>query len=460
MARIWFVCVALLFLLAVGAGTLKGVFPQGSFRSFYCAGKTATKGDDPYRVEPLRTCEHAIAPVQFQHNEVEPAPLPGYALALFSALSALSPRAAALLFGIGLALATIAVSALLASLTGLSPTGILLCFVPLALLNVAYGELPPLPLLAIVGCGYGIATKKWIVAGTSAALSLLEPHVGVAVVLSTFLFVPKARAALMISVACLVAISIATLGIGKNIEYLVSALPSQAYSELVANDQFSLSHALSAAGVSPPYALRAGSLSYVAMLVIGIVLGRRVSDLQGAPEQIAFMPALAVLLGGLFMHDIEMIFALPAMLSLAAHSVERRAWLLWLAFAIVAVVWTQHLGRALTAVNLLPILAAAFAFGHGSFSQRAFRATAMAAIIFGALMLFDRMHSLPNVVATGAFEVPVTAIAGEDWGAYLRATPALSDGDWRTFLPKIPIWTGIILTITTAAATSRKIAYA
>ena len=32
-------------------------FFMGDFRAFYCAGRVAAQGSDPYHTEPLRTCE-------------------------------------------------------------------------------------------------------------------------------------------------------------------------------------------------------------------------------------------------------------------------------------------------------------------------------------------------------------------------------------------------------------------
>jgi hypothetical protein len=50
-------------LLALGAQTsivARTGFLLGDFRAFYCAARVASQGANPYRTEPLRTCEQAV----------------------------------------------------------------------------------------------------------------------------------------------------------------------------------------------------------------------------------------------------------------------------------------------------------------------------------------------------------------------------------------------------------------
>src|SRR5580700_3565277 len=68
------------------------------FNAFYCAGETIVHRADPYRNEPLGTCERSAGRPDFLERApaylAVPAPLPGYALAPF-VLLALLPYAAA-----------------------------------------------------------------------------------------------------------------------------------------------------------------------------------------------------------------------------------------------------------------------------------------------------------------------------------------------------------------------------
>ncbi len=58
------------------------------FRSFYCAARVLSTGADPYRYEPLRSCEAQLT--ELPSNGVVPAPLPPYAFAVLLPLTKLS----------------------------------------------------------------------------------------------------------------------------------------------------------------------------------------------------------------------------------------------------------------------------------------------------------------------------------------------------------------------------------
>ena len=84
------------------------------FRAFYCAGAALDAGADPYRAEPLRSCEVAAweaFPAGYPEVAV-PAPLPGYALTPFALLARLPYGVAAALWECAL-VAAFAGSALL-----------------------------------------------------------------------------------------------------------------------------------------------------------------------------------------------------------------------------------------------------------------------------------------------------------------------------------------------------------
>src|ERR1700688_3993719 len=71
-------------------------FPARAFlydyRAFACAGAIVGTGGDPYRAEPVRTCEHRRGLLAGRSDLTllaVPAPLPGYALAPFALLGRL-----------------------------------------------------------------------------------------------------------------------------------------------------------------------------------------------------------------------------------------------------------------------------------------------------------------------------------------------------------------------------------
>src|ERR1700686_3270147 len=62
------------------------------FNAFYCAGAALGQGADPYRAEPLGSCERGPRPAWLNRgipNLAAPAPLPPYALAPFTTLARL-----------------------------------------------------------------------------------------------------------------------------------------------------------------------------------------------------------------------------------------------------------------------------------------------------------------------------------------------------------------------------------
>ncbi|HEY3675806.1 MAG TPA: hypothetical protein VGK84_07405, partial [Candidatus Tumulicola sp.] len=101
-----------LLLLAIVAlrdvAQLKGDLPWKvayDLPEFYCAGSVLDSGHDPYRYEPMRTCEHTIvASPSFRANPAMamPAPQPPYDFPAFMALARLSYPVARALWSLGI----------------------------------------------------------------------------------------------------------------------------------------------------------------------------------------------------------------------------------------------------------------------------------------------------------------------------------------------------------------------
>jgi hypothetical protein len=110
---------ALMILMSLGHES----FLLGDFRAFYCAGVALTQGADPYREEPLRSCEiRAGAPAEPKglHAVALPAPLPPYALAAYTPFARLPFTVAGALYLALLVAAMAAATQLLARITGVS----------------------------------------------------------------------------------------------------------------------------------------------------------------------------------------------------------------------------------------------------------------------------------------------------------------------------------------------------
>ncbi len=292
------------------------------FGDFYCAGFALDRRADPYRYEPLHRCEHLYNSSEAYRRDpgrAIPAPLPPYDFPPFM-------LAARLDFGAARAIDVFAiVAAIAAAIWGLSLLEISLDLAALALalpagyLLLAAGQVVPFGLVAIVFCGVMLARRRDAVAGVLAALTLVEPHLGVPVCAAMFVWVPRARWALGASGAALAAIALATAGPAVAGEYLARVLPAQAAAETGYVYQYGLTYLLDTLGASPLAALSAGDICYAGMLVLGVWLARRVETVLGRRELLAYLPAAFGVVGGPYVHMVDLAVAIPAALVLAVH---------------------------------------------------------------------------------------------------------------------------------------------
>ena len=295
------------------------------FVAFYCAGRVAARGADPYRAEPLRACERDAfgeSHVPMVAHLVVPAPLPGYDLAFFAPFSLVSFRIACVVWACAICGCAVATALLLSSLTSLRPA---VAFAALAAsdlyASLVPGQLVPLVVCALAACGFFAARDQPRLAAACALATLIEPHLGLPVVLALAVWMPRTRLVLAAGAAACGAVSLAFLGIHGNVEYLTRVLPVQAATEgLEFSRQYGLSAALHAAGIPARAALVAGSLSYLAMVALGVALARRAATAFDAPELVAFVPAAAVLVGGAYVHIAQMAAAIPLALVLASRA--------------------------------------------------------------------------------------------------------------------------------------------
>ena len=300
------------------------------FRAFYCAGAALDAGADPYRAEPLRSCEVAAygAFPQGYPQVAVPAPLPGYAIAPFALLARLPYNVAAALWLLASALAIAASALLLAGLSRLpAPVVWAALLLPVALVSGFLGQLVPFALLALAVCARAVEAEQPRVAALAAAGSLIEPHFGLPVCLGLALGMPRARLPLGALLAAAAALSIVLLGVERNLEYVRAVLPAHLASEVGNEEQYSLTHVLNLAGVPDSLALQLGSLSYAVAIVAGALLALRLVR-QGAPRSLfALLPAAFAPLGGSFVHLQQMAFVIPALLVLLGRVALRNAWL-------------------------------------------------------------------------------------------------------------------------------------
>jgi len=334
------------------------------FVAFYCGGAVLAARRDPYRAEPLRTCERqalAASRIAMMPNLVVPAPLPPYALAAFALISAVPFRVACAGFFV-LSLAAIGASIVLALRLAQISAGIvgLSLGVALGLGSLSLGQIVPLVAVALVGCALARRAGRFHLAALAALATMVEPNVGLATVLGLFVLERRTRPILAVGLLATGCVSLAAGGAALNLEYLTQVLPAHARSEV---GNFAAQYSLTAfayalgAGVRP--ALVLGEASYLVMLAFGIEFARRLTARFGDRAFIALAPAACILIGGVYVHDHQMALALPCGFLLARYAPKMRP-LAYASLVVLGVPWESVLR-----VALLPLFPSPVPFAPG-----------------------------------------------------------------------------------------------
>ncbi len=306
------------------------------FRAFYCAGRLTIGGADPYRTEPLRSCEHAaaadfgltIVPSKF----VLPAPLPPYALLAFGPLGALPfPAASTLWFSILITSMVVSIIAIvrLARVAPIVATG---AIVLSSSISVGEGQLAPLITAALCVAAWAARAGRPRVVGVGLAVAMLEPHIGLPALLCACIDTRLRSTALAIA-AVAVGASLVPGGPLRMLEYVSRVLPAHARSEVDwYAQQFSLTTTLWALGVPRALATAFGAMDYAAMAMLGVFIAIRLCARFADRAFLILVPSAFVALGGSFIH----IFQIETSVPLAFLSFSRMTrWRVLLAFAIV-----------------------------------------------------------------------------------------------------------------------------
>jgi hypothetical protein len=421
------------------------------FDVFYCAGNALDQHRNPYTYEPVHTCEHAVSPLKVIQNDpalAMPALQPPYAFPPFMALARLNFAQAKIVYGMAI------VAALIASVLALARTGVPLDVAAIALLlpagfvELEAGQIVPFALLFLVLCGASLARRRDALAGICAGLTAIEPHLALPVALALLFFVPKARAALIATLACLGAVGLIVTGPTVAADYVFHVVPLQAASEIGFPYQYSLAFLLSEIGVPASLALALGTASFGAFVALGLWIAPRLARSLGRRELIAFLPAATAVMGGVYVHAVELCFAVPVATVLA---VTLRGWKRNLSAAALCAlvvpwiaVWSIKKLFALSVllcIVLLVRLQIDPAFAAATIA-------ALAAIIY----VFElRPPTLPD-----AFRSAAHFAGGElseiEWKAFVE-TLRTPDRHWLAI--KLPTWAALLAVLGAAIAQLR-----
>jgi len=461
----------LTIVLAVGSAFAasrdrSGHFPAGIFKdfnAFYCAGAAVNRGADPYLAEPIGSCEAAAKPWGLYRTPphlVYPAPLPGYALGFFGLLACLP-------YGVAAAAWTVLLSG--AFWTTVAATRALLGG-PLVPLVAAYalvdgyasfalGQVAPFAVLGIVLAAWAGRADRSRVAVLGIGLAAIEPHLALPAALSLLIRRPRLRVPLVLLAVGLAAVSLGAIGPERNAEYFLRVLPAHTAAETANEKQFSLTHAAWRLGLSESAAARGGDASYALMTLLGILCAGSVARRMRDGAYLVAVPSLFLLVGGPFVHIVQMAAAIPAALLLHRHAetpAERR--LLGVAIAALAVPWVQFVNLG---DELIPIVGATTAVLAWQYVERTPAVVGAAAI--GSAALLAGIASLAvvapadNAAALAAVWDP-RALAEVSWRTNVLTVGTVDAGAY--LLAKAPTWAGLLIVVGCAIRRSRSVVFA
>ena len=427
-----------------------------AFRAFYCAGRAVQDRRDPYRVEPLRSCELAVFAKHSAAGVVEPAPFPPFVLAGF-ALLAMLPYSTALGMYIALLVGATGVAVWsLRRITGFPAPFLTACLLWTTLYrNITFAEIPPLVIGVFCASALLLERGKPRAAAVVAVATLVEPHVAIPSLVALAMYYPRTRTVLAGLAVIFALVSLATVGFATCVEYAVKVLPLHAASEVSANDQYSLTWLLHQMRVGDAVALQLGSASYLIMSIAGIAVGRLLAMRYGKPSLLLLVPAAFVMVGGSFIHDIQLPIALPAALVLLRVVPERLKPIVLGAIGVLAISWFND-GRMPFALQvvILGIIAAT-----APLELPAPRYRVVLAVCASYAVLILAIHALPNgpppsLAAYPDVSGPPDAIASEVWSRYVRFTP-YGHATLQTVIEKVPPAAALLTLVAVAVIAAR-----
>jgi hypothetical protein len=449
------VLVAVLTLLALrDLSRLGGALPwrtMDDFSDFYCAGSVLDGGADPYAYEPLHSCEHRVASSDtfrgrlFAANPAlaVPAPQPPFDFLPYMALARVPFPTARVLAALAI-VAAVAVAMLgLAALGVPWPIAIAALIFSTAYASLNTGQIVPFSLVSLVICGVALARGGYTAAGVFAVLTAIEPAVGIPVIAATAIFVPRTRIAIAIGLAALATLSVALVGWSVLLRYVAEVIPAHSLTELHFPFQYSAAYVAAHFGASPPLARLAGTASYLVLVALGLIVGRKAAASLRRPELIAFVPALCAVTGGIFVHGEELCFAIPAAAIVAISTTGRARSVAAVALCVLSIPWIAVWGtKQLFLASLVVCVVIVIRLGIPA-------ATAIGILVAAAATIYAfelQPPQLPVPTALPRAYEPA-GLVQRAWADYTAAR-ATDDPLW--FAIKLPTWAALLAVLALA----------
>jgi len=216
-----------------------------------------------------------------------------------------------------------------------------------------------------------------------------------------------------------------------------------------------LTHVLALLGVPIDLALKAGTLSYVALALAAVFYATREADSAQGRARAIVLPCALVALGGTFIHNQEISLALPAAFVLA-RTVQTNTHRLLLTVGFMGILFSPIIENLRLVAPSYIIASAAIAFVL--WPRRRFTASAVSAI--SAFALIAALRALPathftDTAATLPEPPGITAStsSGVVWADFLAGRPSWTHEDAFSMALKVPTWIGLISIIILGATT-------
>ena len=412
------------------------------FRAYYCAASVARHHEDPYLALPLERCERET-PTPFYRpprSVAVPAPYPPYALAFFYPFTFLPFTAAAAVWWM-LLIVALAIAAY--ALARVANVGFLVSWATLVL-AAGFNALPPgnvLPvaLAALIVAALCVGRKRYTFAAAAIVVSMIEPHVALPAAIALFAGLSAMRVPLAIGFAGLAAFSLAFGGVLHNVEYIAAVLPAHALSEVSRDNQFSLSTVVAALGMPDAPAALFGSVSYLLMTLLGTLVALRLATRFGQAAMIALVPPAFTLLGGSFVHAVEVAAAVPACLLILTSAQTHRTWF----FAVLLLLVVPWMMSTSVAIFLAPLYPAAY-LAYALWRQDRSAVLGVCVSSFGLILALFTVATVhwPHVGAAAhphAFIDPRFAEAS--WRDFVLGNSTNGIAMWAL---RLPTWIGLI----------------
>jgi len=421
--------------------TLDQVAANSDFSAYYCAGSVARDRADPYAMQPMELCHPAAS---------NPAPLPGFAIAFFSAISFAPYRAAALGWDVLLLFAVLITVWATWRASGFPILAVAAAVIGTDLVaGLTFGQIS-----VLTACGVALTTyflhRDWqIAAGFASLLTLLQPQIGVPVAMALLFWTARARGVTFALLVIAGFVSYAHLGASENLEYLQRAIPVHAAAEVPLRFQFSLTWLAYFFGLDEARALQAGVIQYALTALFGVLLAPVVARRFQTAGVLAALPATAAVLGGPSVHLSDLASALP-FAAIVAASPGVAGGLGRTAIVLLSAPWIALLTIEQAAIGGTAAAVTTFyALAERPWVVR----TGVAAAILALTLAFPK--ALADLPGTSVRRPPMPqtfAMRGDDpslaatrHGAAVRQQSEITATTWETFALKLPDWTGLLL---------------